>query len=241
MGVEPTQTLLCRQPPHRLAPASSVLARNRTWTSTFARLHAHPAHPEDVNLLAARRGVEPRLAVSRTAVRSGTLAGCVNQYPDLDLNQGLDLRRVQCKSATPSGREHEREESNPVVQFWRLAEQFPSHVVCAWLGNSEVVAREHYLQVTDEHFKAATGRANGAMTASPRGANPQPVNKTKAKQNPKQYTAAMASKSRHRQTANPEFAGKNAKSRQRRSPSADGEGFEPPVPLRARQFSRLVP
>ena len=74
----------------------SVLARNRTWTSTFAGLNANPAHPEDVNLLAARRGVEPRLAVSRTAVQSGTLAGCVNQYPDLDLNQGLNLRRVQC-------------------------------------------------------------------------------------------------------------------------------------------------
>ena len=97
MGVEPTGKLLCRQPPYRLAPASlSVLARNRTWTSTFAGLHAHPAHPEDVNLVAARRGVEPRLAVSKTAVRSGTLAGCVNQYPDLDLNQGLDLRRVRC-------------------------------------------------------------------------------------------------------------------------------------------------
>src|SRR4029079_8049849 len=48
-------------------------------------------------------GVEPRLAVSKTAVQSGTLAGCVNQYPDLDLNQDLDLLRVQCKSATPSG------------------------------------------------------------------------------------------------------------------------------------------
>ena len=53
-------------------------------------------------------------------MRSGTLAGCVNQYPDLDLNQGLDLRRVQCRSATPSGHEHEREESNLVKQFWRL-------------------------------------------------------------------------------------------------------------------------
>ena len=96
MGIEPTGELLCRQPPYRLAPASSVLARNQTWTSTFAGLHANPAHPEDVNFLAARRGVEPRLAVSRTAVQSGTLAGCVNQYPDLDLNQDLDLRRVQC-------------------------------------------------------------------------------------------------------------------------------------------------
>ena len=27
---------------------TSVLARNRTWTSTFAGLHANPAHPEDV-------------------------------------------------------------------------------------------------------------------------------------------------------------------------------------------------
>src|SRR5436853_393397 len=71
----------------------------------------------------------------------------LNQYPDLDLNQGLDLRRVQCRSATPSGQtepttgfapasdglqnrcllrsshvgdKHEREESNPVEQFWRL-------------------------------------------------------------------------------------------------------------------------
>ena len=60
---------------------SSVLARNRTWTSTFAGLHAHPAHPEDVNLVAARRGVEPRLAVSKTAVRSGTLAGRVISIP----------------------------------------------------------------------------------------------------------------------------------------------------------------
>src|SRR3954471_20909740 len=44
----------------------------------------------------------------------------MNQYPDVDLNQGLNLRRVQCKSATPSGHKHEREESNPVEQFWRL-------------------------------------------------------------------------------------------------------------------------
>lgn len=39
-----------------------------------------------------------------------------------------------------------------------LEETYPSHVVCAWLGNSVQVARKHYLQVTDEHFeKAARG------------------------------------------------------------------------------------
>ena len=36
-----------------------------------------------------------------------------------------------------------------------LAEHFPAHVVCAWLGNSEAVARKHYLQVTDDHFEQA--------------------------------------------------------------------------------------
>lgn len=36
-----------------------------------------------------------------------------------------------------------------------LEEQFPSHVVCAWIGNSPAVAKRHYLQVTDEHFAKA--------------------------------------------------------------------------------------
>lgn len=34
-------------------------------------------------------------------------------------------------------------------------ERFPAHVVCAWIGHSEVVARNHYLQVTEAHFQAA--------------------------------------------------------------------------------------
>ncbi len=43
-----------------------------------------------------------------------------------------------------------------------LCETFPAHVVCAWIGNSESVARKHYLQVTDVHFDAAvTGGAKG--------------------------------------------------------------------------------
>lgn len=37
-----------------------------------------------------------------------------------------------------------------------LMEQYPAHVVCAWIGNTEIVARKHYLQVTDEHFRNAT-------------------------------------------------------------------------------------
>ncbi|HEY7115124.1 MAG TPA: tyrosine-type recombinase/integrase [Tepidisphaeraceae bacterium] len=36
-----------------------------------------------------------------------------------------------------------------------LSEDFPQHVVCAWMGNSEKVAEGHYLQVTDDHFAKA--------------------------------------------------------------------------------------
>lgn len=36
-----------------------------------------------------------------------------------------------------------------------LQEQFPSHVINQWLGQSTAVAERHYLQVTEEHWKAA--------------------------------------------------------------------------------------
>ena len=49
-----------------------------------------------------------------------------------------------------------------------LAEEFPTHVVCAWIGNSEAVAKKHYLQVTEGHFKKATQNTtqSTAVTAS---------------------------------------------------------------------------
>lgn len=37
-----------------------------------------------------------------------------------------------------------------------LVSQFPLHVVCEWMGNSAIVAIKHYLQVTEEHYKAAS-------------------------------------------------------------------------------------
>jgi integrase len=40
-----------------------------------------------------------------------------------------------------------------------LAAAFPEHVACAWMGNSKLVAREHYLQVRDEDFDRAAQNA----------------------------------------------------------------------------------
>ncbi len=36
-----------------------------------------------------------------------------------------------------------------------LVECHPIHAVCAWLGNSAAIAKEHYLQVTEAHYQRA--------------------------------------------------------------------------------------
>ena len=38
-----------------------------------------------------------------------------------------------------------------------LTSRFPLHVACAWIGNTEAVAKQHYLQVTEAHFADAAG------------------------------------------------------------------------------------
>lgn len=45
-----------------------------------------------------------------------------------------------------------------------LCDRYPTHVVCEWLGNTKSVAREHYLQVTDEHFARAVREGAGGLT-----------------------------------------------------------------------------
>ena len=40
-----------------------------------------------------------------------------------------------------------------------LADEFPMHVVCQWIGNSQPIAAKHYLQVTADHFSKALQKA----------------------------------------------------------------------------------
>lgn len=46
-----------------------------------------------------------------------------------------------------------------------LTERFPVHVVTAWLGNTPEIARKHYLQVTDEHFRQAATSCSALQPA----------------------------------------------------------------------------
>ncbi len=46
-----------------------------------------------------------------------------------------------------------------------LAEKYPLHVVCEWMGNTQPVAAKHYLQVTDEHFELAASDNSALQNA----------------------------------------------------------------------------
>ncbi len=58
-----------------------------------------------------------------------------------------------------------------------LANHFPTHVVCKWIGNTAAVAAEHYLQITDEHFEQAknVGQKVGHSTQESAGKARQPI------------------------------------------------------------------
>ena len=98
-----------------------------------------------------------------------------------------------------------------------LEEEFPSHVVCAWIGNSEAVARKHYLQVTDDHFARAAGGA--AESAAP------------ALRKPVRQPAASARKDSHGKRQTPAETGVMPLSavacRSVRSGEVEDRGFEP--------------
>lgn len=116
-----------------------------------------------------------------------------------------------------------------------LAERFPSHVVCSWLGNSEDIAKKHYYQVTASHFEQASGGA--VEKAAQKAAQRVPAE-------PRNGVFEFRSDPR-KLAATPNPATGYARCGETRRISAntptDGEGFEPPVDERPQQFSRLPP
>jgi hypothetical protein len=110
-----------------------------------------------------------------------------------------------------------------------LSERFPIKVVTAWIGNTPDIAMEHYLQVTDEHWRRALegdGNGSAAGEAAP----------CSALQNPVQSVAVSAGKGSYE---NEEIPGKTRFPRDEGMYQTDGEGFEPPEDFRPQQFSKL--
>jgi integrase len=107
-----------------------------------------------------------------------------------------------------------------------LEDRFPSHVVCAWLGNSKAIAQKHYLQVTDAHFSAASNPATDAAQKAAQSAHERRDPDSRQSQD-------------HRQTSEKFAVDKPRHAVSKRT--AVGEGFEPPVTFPPRRFSRPVP
>jgi hypothetical protein len=61
-------------------------------------------------------------------------------------------------------RHHPQSRATAWLKLWQnlratreteLADRFPIQAVCEWIGNSQAVAKSHYLQVTAEHVRQA--------------------------------------------------------------------------------------
>ena len=73
-----------------------------------------------------------------------------------------------------------------------LAREYPITTVCKWIGNTVAIAARHYVQVTDDDFRRASGAAKQAA------------------QNPAQQTSELAHKAEQENSNTPVFPG-NAK------------------------------
>ncbi len=88
---------------------------------------------------------------------------CITRYRDPAANLRTQFKRIISRAGIkPWPKLWQNQRSSRETE---LVEQFPAHVVTAWLGNSEQVAMRHYLQVTDEHFARAMG---GTAMQNPR-------------------------------------------------------------------------
>jgi integrase len=87
----------------------------------------------------------------------------INRYRDTNANLRTQLNRIIRKAGlTPWPKLFHNLRSTRQTE---LAAEFPLHVVCAWIGNKQAVAAEHYLQVTEADFQKAgqPGAKSGAV------------------------------------------------------------------------------
>ena len=94
------------------AMSFSVLARSRTWSSTFAGSRAIRHTPRTCFISVPRRGIEPRPAVSKTAMLIRHTRRASFKCLDQDSNLDLDLRRVLCDPLHHRDIQHPDLESN---------------------------------------------------------------------------------------------------------------------------------
>ena len=113
--------------PVKIGPSPIGAYLKRRSCRSFGKTQSNNAAEGEIYVLPMlrRKGYNPRTHMARIVTKA-----CGSLWPKLFQN----LR---------SSRQTE------------LQQSFPMHVVTSWLGNTQRVAEQYYLQVTDEHFSKA--------------------------------------------------------------------------------------
>ena len=135
----------------------SASPRNRTSSCSFEHCRARPAHSQgDLLSQVSRPGFEPGPGPSEGPMQSATPSGFKShQEPTTGFAPAstcLQDRRLSQSSHV--GNKHEREESNPVRQFWRLT-ALPGAHSCKARGNKP---RGRLNSVTSPAGRSSTSR-----------------------------------------------------------------------------------
>jgi hypothetical protein len=94
---------------------------------------------------------------------AGHLINRLSQFSDSNLRKQLTQTILSAGSAPWPKIFHNLRASRQT----ELEERFPRKTVCEWMGNSETVADQHYLQVLEKHYdQAVVGEAQVAWLSS---------------------------------------------------------------------------
>ena len=116
-----------------------------------ASVESRPCSPRTMSLTACR--------IWSMVVRGPMLAG------NADKNLGTRFRKIIQRAGVevwPKPFQNCR-----ASRQTELEQQFPTYVVCAWLGNMPTVAHKHYLTVTADHFSEAANTGDKLGTQTP--------------------------------------------------------------------------
>lgn len=88
----------------------------------------------------------------------------VTRYRKADQNLGTTFKRfIRLAGLEPWPKPFQNCRSTRETELVEVGH--PTHAVCQWLGNSEIIAQKFYLQVTDEHFARAAEGPIGPLEA----------------------------------------------------------------------------
>jgi integrase len=111
----------------------------------------------------------------------------ITRYRSSRSNLRTQLERIITKAGLkPWGKPFQNCRSTRETE---LAAEYPAHVVCTWIGNSEAVARKHYLRVTEADYNRAA--KSGAEFGAPVAQNAAQHHAAKFREGSQETTQAL--------------------------------------------------